>query len=840
MKRITFALMMALACATSLSAQNDSLLSYLRFRSVGPAVVGGRVIDIEAHTAQPTTVYVAAASGGLWKTTNNGTTWTPIFDNYGTVSLGDVAIAKSNPDIVWVGTGEHNNQRSCHWGDGVYKSVDGGKTFQHMGLKESLHIGRIAIDHRNPNIVYVASAGPLYRPGGERGVYKTTDGGQTWNLVLRGDNETTGFIEIQMDPKNSNVLYAGAYDRLRRPWNIRDSGVGSGIYKTTDGGKNWKKLSGGLPEGENVGRIGIDIFPKDSRIVYATIDNRTPRVGPEVYRSNDAGNTWTKVNTTSVPGGYYYSQIRVDPHNADRIYVLGVPLMRSDDGGKTYRSIANLVHVDHHALWIDPVNKGRLLLGNDGGFYISHDDAETWDFVNNLPICQFYAIGADNAVPYNIMGGFQDNGVWRGPSRTRVQSGISNQFWHNVIGGDGMYTVPDPEDPFTIYTSSQFGALVRFDQKTMTSRSIRPREQGSRWNWLTPIVVSPHNSRIVYAGSQRVHRSLDRGNTWTTISPDLSTQDATKIRGNVPHCTITKIDESPRKPGILWAGTDDGNLWVTRDGGANWAQVNQNIAGVPRHWWVSRVIASHHADGTAYVAYTGFREDDFRPLLFKTTDFGETWTSIVGNLPNEPIAVVREDRMNPNLLIVGTELGAHISIDGGNNWSRLTNGLPTTPIQDLIIHDRESDLILGSHGRGIFIADLTPLRQLSPRVMEKDVHLFRPTRALAFNYISNMFDPFQGHRRYLGENPPDGASIYYYTKGAGLEVKIEIINSLGEAIAELQGPKNAGINVVRWNLRVRAQQGRPAGVVPAGRYLVKLTAGEIVETANLHVEDWER
>lgn len=840
MKRTGYLFGVALLFATASHSQSDPLLSFVKFRSIGPAVTGGRVVDVEAHPSRPTTIFVAAASGGLWKTENNGTTWTPVFDTYGTVSIGDVAIAKSNPDIVWVGTGEHNNQRSCHWGDGVYKSTDGGKTFENMGLRESIHIGRIAIDPKNPNVVYVASAGPLYRPGGERGVYKTTDGGKTWSLVLKGANDTTGFIEIQMDPRNSNVLYAGAYDRLRRPWHIRDSGVGSGIYKTTDGGKTWKKLAGGLPDGENVGRIGIDIFPQNPRIVYATIDNRARGVGPEVYRSDDAGATWKKMNTTAVPGGYYYSQIRVDPHNPDRIYVLGVPLMRSEDGGKTYRSIANQVHVDHHGLWIDPVQKGRLLLGNDGGFYISYDDGATWDFVNNLPICQFYAIGADNAVPYNVMGGLQDNGVWRGPSRTRVPSGISNQFWNNVIGGDGMYTVPDPEEPHIIYTSSQFGALVRYDQRTQTSRSIRPREQGARWNWLTPIVISPHNPRILYVGSQRVHRSLDRGETWTTISPDLSTNDPAKIRGNVPHCTITKIDESPRRPGVIWAGTDDGNVWVTRDGGVNWKQVNGNIPGVPKNWWVSRVIASYHAEGTAYVAFTGFREDDFRPFLYKTTDFGETWTSVVGNLPNEPIAVVREDRNNRNLLVVGTELGCHITLDGGNTWHKLTNGLPTTPVQDLVIHDVEDDLILGSHGRGIFIAHIAPLRQLNARILEKPVHLFRPTRALAFNHIGNMFDPFNGHRRYLGSNPPDGATIYFYAKDEGREVKIEILDFAGNVVMEFDGPKSRGINAVQWNLRSRTQGGRQGPIVPAGRYVIRLTSGDIVERVNLDVVDWER
>ncbi len=832
------------AGSQSSSATNAAdLLRAVEFRSIGPSVTGGRIVDIEVHPSEPHVLYVASASGGLWKSVNNGTTWTPIFDHQKTVSIGDVAIASTDPDIIWVGTGEHNNQRSCHFGDGVYKSTDGGQTWANTGLNDSVHIGRIAIDWKDPNVVYVASAGPLYRGGGERGVYKTTDGGGSWDLILEGDNDTTGFIEIVQDPEDNLVLYAAAYDRIRRAWNYRGDGPGSGIYKTTDGGETWTRLANGLPEGDRIGRIGIAVFPKNTRIVYATIDNRTPQTGIEIYRSEDAGASWTKVNEGRATGSYYYGQIRVDPQDPDRVYVLGTRFMRSEDGGKTYQRIGQGTHVDHHALWIDPNNTDRLLDGNDGGFYISYDGGDNWDFINNLPIPQFYAIGADMALPYNVMGGTQDNGVWYGPSRTRRRSGISNKQWENILGGDGFYSIPDPEDPYTVFTSTQFGGISRVDVLKRVSRSIRPREGGIRRNWMTPFLLSPHNTQIVYWGAQKVFKSLDRGNSWTAISPDLTTNDEEKIGGNVPHCTITTLDESPLQSGVLWAGTDDGNVWLTRDGGNEWTQVNQNIEGAPSGWWVSRVIASYHELGTAYVCFTGFREDDFRPYIYKTTDFGETWTSIVGNLPDEPVSVIREDRMNPNLLVVGTELGCHISLNGGEDWHKLTNGLPTTPVQDLLIHPRDGDLVLGTHGRGIFIANITPLRQLTDEVLAKDVHLFRPDTALAFNFIGNMFDSFNGHRRYAAPNPPAGATLAYFLKAEiGGDVTIEILDVQGEVVRELEGSGKPGINVVRWNLRESSSGGRrrPGPMVQAGRYLVRLTAGASVETTTLDVVDWER
>lgn len=833
------ALLLAFCSAPADSISTAELLRPLTFRSLGPAVTGGRIVDIESHPKTPFTIFVASASGGVWKSTNSGTTWTPVFDEQDSSSIGDIAIAPSNPEIVWVGTGEHNSQRSAHYGDGVYKSTDGGKTWQNMGLKDSLHIGRIAIDFRNPDIVYVASIGPLYKTGGERGVYKTTDGGKTWAQVLKGENETTGFIDIAQDPKNSNVIYAAAFDRLRRPWNIRDFGPGTGVWKSTDGGKSWKKLTKGLPSGQ-VGRIGIAIYPKNSNIVYLTLDNRNERAGVEIYRTDNGGADWRKTNEQRADGSSYYGQIRVDPNNPDVIFNLATSLQRSSDGGKTFASVGRGIHVDHHAMWIDPNNSMRILLGNDGGLYFSYDGSDTWDFINNLPIPQFYAVGADNAVPYNVMGGLQDNGVWHGPSRTRSNVGITNPYWKSILGGDGFYAVPDPEDPNTVYTSSQFGAVARVDVRIPQSRGIKPREQGLRANWMSPFFLSPHNSLILYWGGNKLYRSYNKGDSWEAISPDLTTNNAEKIKGNVPHCTITTVDESRRRAGVIWVGTDDGNVWVTQDAGLNWTQVNGNIPGAPKEYWVSRVTSSPHDAGTAFVCYTGFREEDFRPFLYKTTDYGKTWTSISSNLPQEQLAVIKQDTMNPNLLVVGTEKGCYVSIDGGGEWNKLANGLPkTTPVQDLLIQEREGDLVIGTHGRGIYVVNISPLREIKKDTLEKTLYVFTPATALAMLPSSSMFDPFNGHRRFAAPNPDFGAQIIYYLREQQSgDVKIEILDADGTVLADLKGTGTAGLNSVNWNLR-RTGQNR-GGMVPAGTYGVRVTAGGEKQTTSLKIEDWER
>ncbi len=813
------------------------LLKSFTFRTIGPAVTGGRVVDIEVHPSQLSTVYVAGANGGLWKSINNTTTWTPIFDGNATISIGDFAIAPSDPETLWVGTGEHNNQRSSHYGDGVYKSTDGGKTWANMGLRDTWHIGRIAIDAKDPNTVYVAAQGPLYRSGGERGVYKTSDGGNTWALVLKGDNDTTGFIDVVASPKDSKVLYAASMDRLRRAWTIREAGPGSALYKSTDAGKTWQKMTNGLPTG-SLGRIGLAISPARPNTVYATIITADPR-GTGVWRTDDAGKTWKRPGTSNVPGGSYYGKIIVDPNETETVYVLGTNNSRTTDGAKTFKGgIDRGVHVDHHALWIDPSNSKHQILGNDGGLYTTYDGTDNWEFINNLPIPQFYAISVDMSVPYNVMGGLQDNGAWRGPSRSRVGSGIANGEWVSISGGDGFYSIADPEDPDTIYTSSQFGSITRFDAKTRTSRSIRPRETGQRANWMSPFFLSPHNAKTLYWAGNKLYRSTDKGTTWSTISPDLTTNNPEKVRGNVPHCTITTIDESPVKIGVLWVGTDDGNVWVSQDGGGTWTQVNEAMPGAPKEWWISRVSASPHDAGTAFVSITGFREDDATPYVYKTTDFGKTWVSIAGNLPHEQVSVVRQDWVNPDFLVVGTETSCHVSLDGGVTWNRFASGMPTSACQDLLIHRRDGELVVGTHGRGVYIANVTPLQQLTKEVRAKDAHLFTPPTGLAYSFFSNMFDAFAGAKRYTGANPLYGVPVTYYLKQAVPELKLEILDIAGNVVADLSGGKDAGLNTVLWNMRPSGGGGRRGGAPVAGQYLVRLTVGTVVEKAVVEVRVW--
>lgn len=811
----------------------ERLIEPIVFRNVGPANFGGRILDIESHPSAVNTVYIGAADGGVWKSANNGTTWEPIFDGLGAGSIGVIAICDSDPNLIWVGTGENTSTRSAHYGDGVYKSTDGGKTWKNMGLKESKRIGRVAIDPRNPNTVYVASMGYLYKGGGEKGIYKTTDGGETWTQVLKGDNDTTGFIDVIMDPKDSKVLYAAAHDRLRRAWHIREEGPGAAIYKSTDAGKSWQKLAGGLPSGANIGRIGLAVYPKDGRKLYAFIDVGGQGGGGQVWRSEDAGKTWKRVNDSNLGGGTYYCRIFVDPNNSETMYVVNVQLGKSTDGGKTFRNVGPRAHVDWHSVWINPNDSNQVRAGCDGGLYFSYDGMDTTWHINNLPLAQFYAISADNAVPYNVLGGTQDNGSWRGPSQTFNRGGIFNWHWQNVLGGDGFYNIAHPENPDIIYSSSQFGAVNRVDMGNRQGRSIRPRDQGQRANWMAPFIVSPHAPDTIYWGGNKLYKSLNRGDNWKTISPDLTTNDPDKIapKGNVPHCTITTIDESRVRQGVLWVGTDDGNVWVSQDDGNTWTKLNDGLeaAGAPKNYWVSRVHASPHDAGTAFVAYTGFREDDWKPYLFKTTDYGKTWSPIKG-LPDEQISVVKQDAINKDLIFVGTEVGLLASFDGGEKWVKFANGLPLVSMMDLVIQERESDLVLGTHGRGFYIADITPLRQLTKEVLDKSAHLFRPTRALNFNFISDQFESFQGFQRYGASNPTFGAAIWYNLKAeASSDPKIEIVDITGNAVATMTGTKYAGLNKVQWNLRAG---GQPA----VGKYLVRMTIGSDVQTQVLTVE----
>jgi len=793
----------------------ESVLDGLKWRCIGPSITGGRIDDFGVVESNPSIVYVATASGGLWKTTNNGVTWEPIFDEQTTSTIGDVTVAPSNPDIVWVGTGEANNRQSSSWGDGVYKSEDAGKTWKNMGLRDTHHIGRIVIHPTNADIVYVAALGHLWGPNKERGLFKTTDGGKTWTNTKFID-ENTGFVDVAIDPENPNTLYAAAYQRRRTSWGFNGGGPGSALYKTTDAGESWVQLTNGLPDGTK-GRIGIDIYRRNPSIVYATIEHKEGGI----FRSEDKGLTWKKMSSTN-PRPMYYSKIRIDPNNDQRIWVLGASIHVSDDGGKTFRTdYVREIHPDHHAMWINPANSNHMIVGGDGGIHFSYDRGQTWDFVNTLPLGQFYEIGFDMRKPYYIYGGTQDNASWGGPSATWYSLGITNDEWYAVAGGDGFYAQVDPSDYNTIYAESQDGNLFRVDLKSGEKKSIRPEpeDQGEiyRFNWNSPILISPHNPKIVYYGGNRLFWSRDRGDNWEA-SADLTTlQDRDKLPimgvlsdqdtlsrndGVVFYGTITTISESPLREGLLYVGTDDGNLQVSRDGGKTWKNVIDKVPGVPKNTYVSRVVASFFGEGTAYVTFDGHRNNDFKPYVFMTTDYGESWKNISANLPEGgTVSVVREHHRNPNLLFVGTERGAFLSIDRGGKWVRIKSNLPIIPVDDIAIHPRENDLIFGTHGRSIWILDdMTPLEQLTKETLASKSYLFDIRQGVIFNPYSHK--GFIGHKFFVAPNPPFGAMISYYLREKAKEdVKILVSDSSGKTVRELTGPKEAGINRITWDLR---------------------------------------
>jgi photosystem II stability/assembly factor-like uncharacterized protein len=814
---------------------DKELLKNCKYRAIGPTRQSGRFVDFAVPAQQPYTFYAATASGGLWKTTNNGITFEPIFDFEDVFSIGDIAVAPSDPNIVWVGTGEANNSRSCYWGDGMYKSTDAGKTWKNMGLKESQHIGRIVIHPENPDIIYVAALGHLYSENPECGLYKTIDGGKTWgkvlDVVVRGKN--IGVVDVVMDPTNADTLYAATYDKERKPWTFNLGGPGSRIYKTTDAGKSWTMLGGGLPGGM-LGRIGIDVYRKNPNILYATIENANKKgmsdeerykelregkssrgmIGGEVYRSDDAGETWRKVSPDgqSIGGApaYYYGQIRIDPNDDNVVHVLSAASWGTRDGGKTWQRRPLRFGGDDHALWIDPGDSNHMLLGYDHGLGITYDGGKNWYHPDNLPLAQFYAVGVDMSYPYNVAGGTQDNGSHMGPSTKRGGGPIQLEDWKRVGGGDGMYNVFDTSNNRYLYNESQFGPLSRLDLKTGERKSIayRNKRRDLRWNWNSPILVSPHDSDVIYHGGNILVRSPYRGEYWEEASPDLTTNDPKKLTtgkggdGNIQYCTITTIDESPLVEGVLWVGTDDGNVWLSKDRGKNWAKLNDNIVGNPGYW-VSRVVASHHDPGMAYVSYTGYRRDDFRPFLYKTTDYGETWTSIAGNLPNEPINVIREDHKNANLLFVGTEFGVYASIDGGQSWTEMKTNMPTQPVHDMVIHPRENDLVVATHGRGFFVTDISPLQELTQDVLSKDIHLFNIESKI--RWVNNELN-VSSSSNFNGESEPNGIVVYYYLKNRA-EDKVKVAVYKGNMlINEISGSSNAGINKVLWNMTVRRER----------------------------------
>jgi photosystem II stability/assembly factor-like uncharacterized protein len=833
-----------------------AVLKPLKFREIGPAVMGGRIDDVAVVESDPDVVYVATASGGVMKTTNGGTTWEPVFDDQTSSSIGAIAVAPSDPSIVWVGTGEANNRQSSSWGNGVYRSTDGGKTWQHLGLAETHHIGRIVVHPTDPNVVWVAAAGKLWGPSKERGVYKTTDGGATWKNVLF-INEDTGVSDIAVDPVSPGTAIAAAYQRRRTVFGYSGSGPGGGLYKTTDGGATWKKLEKGLPWDPNarpttpptdpeamkqIGRIGVAIYRRDPSVVYALVEH----VNGGTFRSDDKGESWTKMSDTN-PRASYYSQIRIDPNNDQRLWVMGANMFNSDDGGKTFRqNLVQRIHGDHHALWIDPRDSNNMVLGSDGGIHFSRDRGRTWDFTNNVPLGQFYEIGLDMQKPYRVCGGLQDNNSWCGPSMSFDPRGIGNGEWFTVGGGDGFYAQIDPTDPNIVYVESQDGNLSRRDLRTHEARNIRPpAPEGERYRfqWNSPVVISAFDPKTIYYAGNFVFRSPDRGDSWTRISPDLTNggdRDKLPIMGRVPDRftlsrhdgvqafpAITTISESPLNRDLLWAGTDDGNLQVTRDGGKSWKNVAEKLKGLPKGTYVSRVVASRHNEGTAYATFDGHRGNDFNVYVFTTSDYGETWKAIRNGFPDDGgvVNVIREHHRNPKLLFAGTEHGLFASLDQGARWQRVKMNLPTVPVDDIAIHPRDNDLVLGTHGRSIWILDdLTPFEQVSDAVLASDFHLFdlRPATSWRLQGRSGS----TGHKVFVGENPPNGALIHYYLKAKPDEkerVRIVISDKDGKVLRELDGGKEPGINRVVWNFRTRSVTAPPtraqlaaAGNVPGG------------------------
>jgi photosystem II stability/assembly factor-like uncharacterized protein len=843
-------------------AMTAETFSGLEFRLIGPAVASGRVIAFAVNPRKRAEYYVGVASGGVWKTTNAGTTWTPVFDGEGSYSIGAVALDPNDTSVVWVGTGESNSQRSVGYGDGVYRSDDGGKSWKNLGLKKSEHIGRIVIDPRDSKLVYVAAEGPLWGPGGDRGVYKTADGGANWKNVLT-ISENTGVADIATDPSNPDILYAAAYQRRRHVYTLIDGGPESAIYKSTDKGETWTKLKSGLPT-EDMGRIGLAVSPADPNVVYATIEAANGKGG--IFRSSDKGATWERRNEFD-QGAMYYGQILTDPKNVDRIYVMNVYLRVSDDGGKTLHKINEANHHgDNHALWIDPQDTNYYLLGSDGGVADSLDRGASWSFKANLPTVQFYDVAVDNALPfYNVCGGTQDNFSWCGPSRTKNLNGIMNSDWYVTTGGDGFRSQVDPEDPNTVYAESQYGVLARYDKRTGEELNIQPQEgKGEaplRWNWDSPLVISPHSHTRLYFAANRLFRSDDRGDSWKPISPDLTRQldrnqlsvmgkvwgpdavaknQSTSFYGN-----IVALSESPLKEGLIFAGTDDGLIQVTQDGGSSWTKL-EKFTGVPEKTYVSRLAASRHDAGTVYAAFDNHKNSDFKPYLLKSTDGGKAWTSIAGDLPeNGPVLAFAEDTVNPRLLFAGTEFGAFFTIDGGQKWIQLKGKLPTVAVRDIAIQPRENDLVLATFGRGFYILDdVTPLRQLQADTTQNPAAFFPVRNSLLYIERHPLGGPkkaFQGDSFYTAENPPYGAVFTYYLKEKlktskekrqdaekeaakkgetlpypspdalraeaeehGPELFLMVYDDTGAPIRRVSAPVTAGFHRVAWDLRYAA------------------------------------
>jgi photosystem II stability/assembly factor-like uncharacterized protein len=813
-------------------ANEATLLANLKWRSIGPANMGGRVTAIEGVPGDPYTFYVGGADGGIFKTTNGGTTFKPIFDNQAVLSIGAITIAPSDPNVIWVGTGEGDPRNTASFGDGVYRSTDAGDTWKHLGLKETERIKRIKVDPRDPDIAYVAAVGRAWGPNEERGVFKTSDGGKTWTKVLFIDKDT-GCSDIDIDLQNPRILYAGMYTYRRKPWHFSSGGGQTALYKSIDSGATWNKLTNGLPK-TPMDRIGIAVSRSNPMTVYMITETKTEG---NLFRSDDRGESWRMVhndpNINFRP--FYYSDIRVDPNDPERVYSLGGGLSVTRDGGRTFLRIANGVHGDHQAMWIDPMNSNRVLNGSDGGFQVSNDKGATWDIINNVVLSQYYHITYDMRQPYYVYGGLQDNGNWVGPSATLYREGIRKDDWYTVSGGDGFFVVPDVSSPNLVYSDSQGGTISLTDTNSGNTRSIHPypKETGSsgnaiagykyRFNWNPPIVASPHDPKTVYFGGNFLFKTTNYGHSWQEISQDLTTNDKSKqqtsggpvVTDNTAaefHCTILAIAESPVKPGVIWVGTDDGNVQVTQDGGKSWKNVVANIKGLPANSWVPNIDASHFDAGTAYVAFDRHQDDDFAPWAFKTTDYGQTWTSIKGDLPAKGyLHVVREDPKVKNLLYCGTELGVFASWDGGGHWISIRNNIPPVAVRDIVVHPRDNDLIIATHGRGVYILDGATALQEIATAKSNDVHLFDVSQAIRYQTWGR--DSNLGQRTFTAANPPAGALIDYYLKAdVSGPIVITVADKTGKTIRTIRSTANkAGVNRIVWDLRYDPPAPAPGG-----------------------------